>query len=85
MVLLDQNISKIEVAESKGTGQVNEELLMILRTGRLSESSSKPSLLPSSKKMWHIADGIPDFDILVGYEGDSLPTTPFIYIATGGK
>lgn len=73
MVLLDKNISKIEVAESKGTGQVNEELLMTF-TDRPSIRIFEQAITSAVKKDVAIPDRIPDFDILVGYEGDGLPT-----------
>jgi hypothetical protein len=75
MVLLDENISEIKISESKGTGEMNEEIILSIKDKEslnVFEKAITTAVMQSGK-----ADTTkPDYDIMVEYEADEggLPT-----------
>lgn len=73
MVLLDEKIDKIEVAKSKGAGEVNVDEILLTFTDRKSVRTIEEAITSAVKKEANVPERAPDFDILVHYEKD-LPT-----------
>lgn len=73
MVLLDEKIDKIEVARSKGAGEVNVDEILLTFTDRKSVRNLEEAITSAVKKDANVPARTPDFDILVHYEKD-LPT-----------
>lgn len=72
MVLLDEKIEKVEVSESIGAGDVNDDILMTF-TDRSSIRTFERAITSAVKQDVGVGESIPDFDILIGYE-KGLPT-----------
>lgn len=72
MVLLHEKIEKVEVSESIGAGEVNDDILMTF-SDRNSIRIFERAITSAVKKDAGVGESIPDFDILVGYE-KGLPT-----------
>lgn len=72
MVLLDEKIEKVEVSESIGAGDVNDDILMTF-SDKKSIRTFERAITSAVKQDVGVGESVPDFDILVGYE-KGLPT-----------
>lgn len=94
MVLLDEGISEINISESNGTGEMNEDIILSIKDKK-SIAIFEKSITTAVKQPGKVDISIPDYDVMVEYEaelpahgihlwlGDENEQSMFMYITDG--
>lgn len=72
MVLLDEKVIEVNVSESDGIGSINEDIIFTFNDEQSIQVFEK-AIRTAVKQPSTISERIPDYDVLVEYEG-GLPT-----------
>lgn len=75
MVLLDEKISEIDISESNGTGEMNEEIILSIKDKKSIDIFEK-AITTAVKQPGEVKIPEPDYDVMVEYEAEEggLPT-----------
>ena len=75
MVLLDEKISEINISESNGIGDMNEDIILSIKDKK-SIDIFKKAITTAAKQSGKVDITVPDYDVMVEYEADEgkLPT-----------
>ncbi|MBS4196731.1 hypothetical protein [Lederbergia citri] len=75
MVLLDEEISKVNISKSKGFGEMNEDIILTFNDTKSLETFEK-AITTAVKQSGKVNVSDPEYDIMVAYKSEkgALPT-----------